>query len=123
MIISIVLFIVIITAFLIYNNLKFDKTFLIKKGNHYSSAFLFKIYILFNGSKTFKFKINFSSDFRYNIGNNQLDTNKLVGIGFLPWHHVDSIRFGYRYNPTKDKVEIYGYSYVNKIRIIKEDEI
>ena len=120
MIIILISLSVFLISFLIINSLKFDKTFIIKEDKHFCSNFIFKFIILFK-PKVFEYKINFISDFRYDIGQDQTDINKLIGLGFLPWHHIDSIRFGWRYNATKDRVEILAYSYVDKIRIVPLD--
>lgn len=47
------------------------------------------------------------------------DTNKLVGIGFLPWHHRYSIRVGWRFAPGLDKISLYSYTYQQGKRDIK----
>ena len=45
------------------------------------------------------------------------DINKLFGIGYFWGHHTDSARFGWRYEPEIDKIEIFAYCYVNKERV------
>lgn len=46
------------------------------------------------------------------------DTNKLVGIGFLPGLHTDSARFGWRYDLQKGQIEIFAYCYLKGRRDI-----
>lgn len=74
------------------------------------------------GKRAFAWKVKFTDSCRYDLGDNdQLDTNKLVGVGYLPgFHHVDSARFGWRYNKATGLIELLAYCYVNKQRIIKD---
>lgn len=120
MVIILILVSVLLITLLFINNSKFDKTFVIKKGNHFSSNFLFK-FIFLSKPRIFEYKVNFISNVRYDIDEDQADINKLIGIGFLPWHHIDSIRFGWRSNLRKDRIEILAYSYVDKVRIVPLD--
>lgn len=42
------------------------------------------------------------------------DVNKLFGFGYFPgFHHIDSARFGWNYNPASDKIRLYAYCYVD----------
>ena len=52
--------------------------------------------------------IKFNGDCRYHIdGEDQWDWSKLYGVFFgLRGIHHDSIRFGWRYNPNTQKIEI-----------------
>lgn len=69
---------------------------------------------------SFAWVVKFTDSCRYDLGNNdQIDTNKLIGIGYLPGHHKDSARFGWRYDTAKGQIEILAYSYVNGQRIIQ----
>lgn len=86
-------------------------------------------------------KVRFTHSCKYDIGpKDQMDVNKLFGIGYfssrffylkdfkffgtkvtLPWfrpmHHVNSVRFGWRYNPSQpEKIEILAYWYDNTER-------
>jgi hypothetical protein len=61
--------------------------------------------------------VNFDKSCKYKIDlADQFDINKLCGIGFLPFHHGNSARFGWL-NPQdplyKDKIVLYAYCYVN----------
>jgi len=88
----------------------------IHKGKHKASPIRFGFW--FNRS-LFRWRVTFLPGCRYEIpGVDQLDTNKLVGVGFLPGHHTDSARFGWRYNKKADVIEILSYCYVNKKREI-----
>ncbi|MEO6305625.1 MAG: hypothetical protein ABIP51_20855 [Bacteroidia bacterium] len=114
--ISIILLLLIIWGFI--SNLKFKKKFVIKKDHHYDNSIFFIKYFLFFKNRIFKFDISFDSTWDYILSNNydQQDINKLIGFGFPPGVHTNSIRFGGRYNPLSKKVEILSYYYVNKVR-------
>jgi hypothetical protein len=47
---------------------------------------------------------------------NQLDINKLFGIGYFPHHHKHSVRFGWRWSAKKQMVEIFAYVYSAGLR-------
>jgi hypothetical protein len=82
---------------------------IIKKGNHYSGFSLPQITF---GDQTIIHRLIFTDSCRYNLNNeDQLDVNKLFGIGYLPSHHQKSCRFGWRYNVEKDQMEILAYWY------------
>lgn len=69
---------------------------------------------------SFTWVVKFTDSCRYDLqGPDQLDTNKLVGIGYLPGHHKDSARFGWRYDIKTGQVEIVSYCYVKGQREIK----
>src|SRR3954462_10892015 len=93
-------------------------TFRIPSGKHYARPFHLGIWW---NRKSFAWKVIFTNSCRYDLrSDDQLDTNKLCGIGYLfGGHHVDSARFGWRYNKETDLVELIAYCYVNKERIIK----
>jgi hypothetical protein len=86
----------------------------IKKGNHYSSWKFPKFYVNnLNVSKN----IIFTDSCKYDLGSeDQYDINKLFGIGYFPWHHYNSVRFGWRYNIANNNISIFSYWYHNKIR-------
>lgn len=70
--------------------------------------------------RLFTWQVTFSESCRYDLQSaDQLDTNKLIGVGYLPWHHVDSARFGWAYNLQTGKIDLSAYCYVNSNRIIK----
>lgn len=59
----------------------------------------------------------FTESCRYELNNgDQNDVNKLFGFGY-GWHHTDSDRIGWRYNPKTDKIEIVAYCYSNGKRL------
>jgi hypothetical protein len=65
-------------------------------------------------------KITFTDSCRYNIGEDQKDWNKLYGMsfGFKPLikqfqMHENSARFGWRYDPQSDCIEVAPYLYTN----------
>lgn len=93
-------------------------TFRIPSGKHYARPFRFGLWW---NRKQFTWKVTFTESCRYDLGTvDQLDTNKLCGVGYFPgFHHVDSARFGWRYNTSTSLIELLAYCYVNKERIIK----
>lgn len=92
-------------------------TFRIPAGKHSSRPFRFGLW----WAKTaFKWRVKFDESCRYNlIGADQLDTNKLVGIGYLPHHHKNSARFGWRYDTHTGRIELLAYCYIGGRRAIK----
>jgi hypothetical protein len=58
----------------------------------------------------------FTESCKYDVGEDQSDINKLFGIGYLPWHHQNSVRFGWRYVHETDKIEIFAYWYSSGVR-------
>lgn len=82
----------------------------IKKGSHYSNQFKPKFYCSTPTriTKTFIF----TESCRYDLGNiDQLDINKLFGIGLGLRHHNNSIRLGWNYDEIQKKIAIYSYDY------------
>lgn len=70
--------------------------------------------------RVFTWQVTFTDSCRYDLqGPDQLDTNKLVGVGYLPHHHVDSARFGWAYNLDSGKIDLSAYCYHRGTRLIK----
>lgn len=99
-------------------------TYKIRKGNN-SVGLLNRIFHfkLFYNKSPLKYKAIFTDSCRYNLKDiDQLDINKLFGIGYFSWnlspHHIDSARFGWRWNEQKQKIEIFVYCYINGERVI-----
>lgn len=68
----------------------------------------------------FSWVVKFDESCRYNLGNeDQLDVNKLVGIGYLWHHHKDSARFGWRYDIETDRIILSAYCYVDGRRVVQ----
>lgn len=90
------------------------KTTTIKKGTH--SPFRFPK--LIPGSHhLYGYDIVFTPSCAYNLENeDQLDVNKLFGIGYFPSHHKNSVRFGWRYFVEKQQIEILSYYYKDSQR-------
>jgi hypothetical protein len=83
----------------------------IKKGRHYAFPLSFSLKL---GTKYIKKTVIFSDSCLYDLkSTDQLDWNKLFGIGYFPSHHRNSIRFVWR--AVGDKIEIAAYMYHNKI--------
>lgn len=62
-------------------------------------------------------KIKFLGDVSYFV-DKQKDSNKIVGLSDNWYHHKDSARLGYRYDPTRKEIEIMTISYKKGIRFI-----
>lgn len=91
-------------------------TFKIKKGKHSSSP-IFPL-LAIGKKKELKWIVKFDDSVSYMLPNdNQLDINKLCGIGWFPSHHQNSVRFGWRYNEGTAKVDIFAYVYVKGQRL------
>lgn len=92
-------------------------TFRIPAGKHRARPLRFGLWWR---KTSFTWVVKFTDSCRYDLGGpDQLDTNKLVGIGYLPGHHKDSARFGWRYDPKQDMIELSAYCYLSGRRIIK----
>ena len=85
----------------------------IKKANKYSCP---PLPLLSLGKKTFTWKVTFDESCIYQLGN-QTDIQKLCGIGWLPGHHINSARFGWRWIPEKNQVELLAYCYDKGVRL------
>lgn len=92
-----------------------------KKGKHLSSQFPKLRFGLWNNGQVIC-KVKFTNSCKYNLGGeDQLDWNKLAAgaaWGFFPlvkqyMAHQNSSRWGWRYNPTTDKIELTPYFYNN----------
>lgn len=91
--------------------------FRIPKGKHYARPWRFWLWW---NKRTFSWNVKFTPSCKYNLGNeDQLDQNKMCGIGYLPHHHKNSARFGWRYRPDRNEIELSAYCYVDGERIIR----
>jgi hypothetical protein len=78
----------------------------IKKGTH--APLRFPKFV--KREDPLRFRVMFTPSCRYTLDNgDQNDVNKLFGIGYYPWHRVNSVRFGWRYDPKVDMIEILCY--------------
>ena len=110
----------------------------IKAGRHRAWPPCVKAYV---NRKVISCQVTFSKGCAYSIaGEDQNDTNKLFGIGYVPWwkmplvflagafgsalinneHHNDSARFGWRYDTVLQKIVVSAYCYVAGVRKITE---
>lgn len=88
---------------------------IIFKGCHYSFGMSMGLYL--NPPSVISHDITFTDSCRYDLdSSDQLDINKLFGIGYFPSHHDNSARFGWRYDLEKQQMEILAYWYINTIR-------
>ena len=101
-----------------------ETIYLIEKGKHES-----RIENSLNpkGLRTLKsdrldITVRFDESVRYNLGNsNQADINKLFGFADCnSLHHENSARFGWNYNASADRVDIFTYIYQNSTRIYEK---
>lgn len=88
--------------------------FRIPSGKHRARPTAFRIWW---GKNVWKWRCSFGDSARY-TPDPEHDTNKLVGVGFLPWHHKYSVRVGWRYMAT-GKIELSMYAYQEGVRMIK----
>lgn len=90
--------------------------FTIKKGHHRAWPLSFGLW--FN-RKHFAKNVFFFPSCKYSIpGEDMMDTNKLFGFGYMFNHHVNSARFGWRYNPATNKILVSAYCYDRGKRIM-----
>ena len=99
------------------------KLITVKKGNHLSNEITKPIF--FNNN--LKVKVKFTFDSMYDVGDEQLDWNKLLGRswGFLPLiksfqMHENSSRFGCRLNLQTGCYQVTPYYYVKGVRYYAE---
>jgi len=98
------------------------------KGDHLSCNDFTIPHLSIWGSTLIK-RVRFTYSCRYTLdGADQKDWNKLFGIGFgfLPlskqWEaHYNSARWGWRYNPETDKIELSPYLYTEGLRLYAEN--
>lgn len=84
-------------------------TFHIPRGKH--RAWPWRFWLWWHRT-SFDWVVKFDESCRYDLQNvDQLDTNKLCGIGYLPGHHKDSARFGWRYDTATGQVALSTYCY------------
>lgn len=87
-------------------------TYIIFKNWHFSLPLLPRFYIKKN---KFKWFAQLNNSCKYDIGEDQLDWNKLVGITNHLNPRKDSVRFVWRYDKKKDAFEIGLYKEVDKV--------
>jgi len=91
--------------------------FTIHKGKHISKPRKFSFWW---GRDAFRWNVLFTPSCRYDLKSiDQLDINKLVGVGYLPTHHRESARFGWRYNSKNDRIEVFAYCYIGGKRVTR----
>ena len=92
--------------------------FNIEKGHHYSDGFIYKLFNIFHDSDRLAYLVKFDSSTLYlDDSVDRFDVNKLFGFS-IGLHHNNSYRFGW--NCLNNKIHIYAYSYINKVRVINE---
>lgn len=102
--------------------------FEIKKGDHYSNCWLYKVYnmlykpLITNMGKELCKKVKFSQECIYK--GLEDDVNKLFGFTIVNLHHKNlteevhdnSVRFGWRPNLNGMYIDIFSYYYINGVR-------
>lgn len=90
---------------------------IIRKGAH--RPFLRDIGLYFN-KEELSFEYVLDTSCAYERGDeDQLDLNKLHGIGFFPSHHKNSARVAWRYIPTIKQAQLFTYCYLNGVRTVQ----
>jgi len=94
------------------------KFYTIKKGEHSTGN---RIPVLtFSNTLSYKVRFNGTARYRTEKTTNMLDVNKLFGLSDKwTYHKTNSARFGWRYSPFTDKIQILAYVYSNGSRIIE----
>lgn len=93
-------------------------TYRIKKGKHRAWPPLLGLWY---NKRVLRRVLSFDFSAKYDLVNDdQEDTNKLFGIGYLWSHHRDSARFGWRYDNNRHRFILSAYLYVAGERIIKD---
>jgi hypothetical protein len=90
--------------------------YLIKKGNHFKSNFTWFPLTL---SNTIQGECYFHENCFF-IENNEdkYDINKLVGLSSSYFHHIESIRIGFRTNTENvGLIDLFLYAYDDKVRL------
>lgn len=73
--------------------------------------------------------VTFDSSCIYDVGSNQQDWNKLIGLGFVgakdqqigkPPHRIDGVRIGWRWNPQLQRIDLGSYTYVRGVLTSKK---
>jgi len=92
--------------------------YVIHKGKHRAWPLSFGLYW---NKKHIERDVVFDQTCKYDLPGvyDDGDINKLFGIGYFPGHHTDSARFGWVYNNSSGKIDLYAYCYVNGERIFK----
>lgn len=94
--------------------------FTIVKGKHRSDKLLYKLSRFLNFSPVMRASVVFDQSCRYEVeGIDRLDLNKLVGFSIGWRHHVQSVRFAWRYDKSQDRIEIWAYIYEYGTRFTK----
>jgi len=96
----------------------------IKKGKHEDTGWPFGtkcINLSVRTDRTVTFRAQFTASCRYRTTStqNQFDWCKLMGLTTARIHH-NSIRLGWRYNPTTDKIDLGFYGYAKGVRHMQE---
>jgi hypothetical protein len=91
-----------------------ERTFLIKKGDHYSTPRLVET---LQGSKLiFLAKFDLSARYQFNDVSMQSNKNKLLGFSDCnEAHHQNSARFAWQW--YNNRLEIFAYCYIKGIRV------
>ncbi len=89
------------------------KKYLIEAGKHYS--FHFPMLVWDRNKMEITFKFDETAIYQTQSPNNQNDWNKLFGFS-RGFHHNNSVRLVWRWNPNIKRIEITDYYYTNGVR-------
>lgn len=93
--------------------MRINMEYSVEPYKHYFKPFAFGLYV----KKHFKWTVCFDESCRYDLkDDDQYDINKLVGVGYLWHHHNNSARFGWNYNLSTGKINLWAYCYDKKKR-------
>jgi len=83
----------------------------IHKGKHRARPISLALWY---DKRTMRRRVCFHTDCKYWLnGPDQQDVNKLFGIGYLPSHMQNSIRFGWRYDRESGKIELLTFMHTD----------
>lgn len=86
----------------------------INKGNHSSGLHL----KLVPSKCDLTYEVTFTESCKYLTWRNDSSIHKLFGIGFFPYHRINSIRFGWSYEGL-ESIRIHKYIYKDGVRTIE----
>lgn len=82
----------------------------IRKGTHSP----WRLPVFLRGGTPLFYQVIFDNTCRYHLPHGDtMDINKLIGIGYMPWHRVNSVRIGWRWIESIQLIELLQYIYIN----------
>lgn len=102
--------------------LRSSYSFTIKRGHHRGDHdFVARPHLGRHVDRTLRFRATFAADAAYTTSapSNQQDWNKLMGLS-TDRIHKNSIRIGWRWNPSSQRVELGFYGYLDGKRFMQQ---